>query len=218
MKWYRYIFLVITIFMFCPTFIKADNGCSNSEIVKYQELAKNINVTYDYIEENGQVIFKVKINNLTPGLIVKDISHDKIYKYSSNEIMLPDNFYQGNSYKFYIYIDNDCSNKKVYSKYITLPYYNNYYNSSLCEGIEEFKYCQKWVKTISTGSEFEKQIISYKESLKEKHDLDEKNKEYKGLLYEISLIYLKYYFIILPIFIITGIMIIIKINKKQDLF
>ena len=57
MRWYKYLLLSILLFIF-PPIVKA-NICSNSEIVKYQELAKNIDITYDYIEENSNIIFNI---------------------------------------------------------------------------------------------------------------------------------------------------------------
>ena len=62
MKWYKYVLVMILCLV--PNIIHAE--CSNSEIVGYQEQAKNINVTYDYTEhpENNYVSFSIKINNL----------------------------------------------------------------------------------------------------------------------------------------------------------
>lgn len=161
MKWYKCLFLVILLFMGCPKLTKALT-CSNAEMVKYQELAKNVNVSYEYVEQNSVVLFKIKFTNIQPGLVIKDVKNNNSYNYSSSELEL-NNFYQGKNYRFDIYTtDANCSGQLLYSHYMSLPYYNPYYISPLCEGIEGFKYCQKWTKPPSSQENFERAIEKYK--------------------------------------------------------
>ncbi len=211
MKWYKYLSLFLLLFIFVPI-VKAET-CSNSEIVKYQELAKNIEITYDYVESDNNVFFKIKLSNLIPGLLVRDVAHNKNYNYTSDNIELQDQFYQGTSYKFYVYMET-CSNKKVYSHYITLPYYNYLYNDEICKGIEKFKYCQKWVKT-QNYEELKSKIEKYKQDQTKKEEVNEKQ---NGLFDDLFEIYLNYYYIILPIIIIILSVTIWRYNRKEDLF
>lgn len=215
MRWYKYLLVFLLSFIFVPL-VNAET-CSNSEIVKYQELAKNVDIYYDYEEIDGGIIFKVKISNMQPGLIVRDTRNDKNYIYTDNTIEMSDTFYQGNGYRFDIYSDNpNCSDKIMFTRYVTLPYYNNYYNTDICKGIEEFKYCQRWTKTRDYDF-MNKEIAKYKNSLnKEKKEDD--NTSVDGLFDIIFKFYLNYYYIILPIIIIPSIIFIYKYNKKNDLF
>lgn len=215
MKYLKCFVLVVSFFMFCPI-IKAKNTCSNSEIVKYQELAKNVSVKYETIEEENKVYFKVKINNLIPGLKIRDVDHDTYYGYTGGEIIIPNKFYQGFNYKFYIYADGVCSDKMMYTKYITMPFYNDYYNSVICEGIEEFELCQKWIKT----PDYETMELRTQEYRKQKEAASQKKEviSKKNLIDYIIELYLERYYIILPIIIVGLFIIIISQNRKNKLF
>lgn len=216
MRWYKYLLLSILLFIFTPI-VKA-NTCSNSEIVKYKELAKNVEITYDYVETDAGVYFKVKMINLMPGIKIKDVYNNLFYDYTGNELELNSYYGQGRSYKFSFYtVDENCYIGSLYDRYITLPYYNYYHNSELCNGIEEFKYCHKWTKGPNSYDEFEKLVNEYKNSLKTQ-DLSIENKNENGLFDSIIELYLKYYYIFLPIIIIISLIVIWKYNKNQDLF
>ena len=215
MKWYKYVLFMILFLV--PNVIHAE--CSNSEIVQYQEQAKNINITYDYTEhENSYVLFTIKIANLTPGLYIQDSKSGTDYHYTGSDITI-DNYNSGNTYRFKIFTDGgNCSDTLITKKYVTLPYYNVYYKDPICEGIEDYRYCQKWAKVILPYDEFYKKVTTYKNSLLSDEENTNTNISNYCIFIFLLNIYIKYYYIILPIIIIGGYIIIHRHNKKQDLF
>lgn len=216
MKKYVYLLLFMFLFMSFPNMTKA-NTCMNSEKVKWQEIAKKISYSYDYLEFNEVAVFQIKLINIDPTLIIKDAKSDKTYSAANGELIL-DGYNSGKNYRFNVYAnDSNCGGISLYTFYVSLPYYNSYYKSSLCQGIEDFKYCQKWTRQPSSQSEFESSIKQYKESL-EKEDNPNKEKKTTTIFDGIISFYLKYYYIILPIIIIIVGIIIYRRQKKQDLF
>ena len=217
MKWYKSV-VFISLFLI-PNMVHAE--CSNSEIVQYQEQAKNINITYDYTEyaENNFASFSIKIANLTPGIYLRDDSTRTFYHYTGEDINL-DNYDYGNTYKFTVYSDGgNCPGRYIATKYVNLPYYNARYKSPLCEGIEEFKYCQKWARVQNVSDyEFEKAIEKYKKTLEQENNENNKNLSSYDVLKFLLKIYINSYYFVLPIIIIGGIIIIRRHNKKQELF
>ena len=214
MKWYKYV-VFISLFLI-PNMVHAE--CSNSEIVQYQEQAKNINITYDYTEyDNSYVLFNVKIANLTPGIYIRDVQNQMDYRYTGNDISL-DNYKSGNSYKFKIYSDSEnCPDRYITTKYLNLPFYNKYYKDPSCKGIENFRYCQKWIKNTISYNEFSSKISEYKSSLAVEDDVISNASNYDIFNFLLE-IYIKYYYIILQTIIIAGYIIIHRHNKKEDLF
>lgn len=215
MSKYKYVILSILTFILLPNSIKGA-VCADSEKVKYQSLAKNISVSYDYTEENTKAKFNVVFSNVPEGFYIKEYNSNKTYERTGSEMVIS-NLNQGKSFKFEIYTTSlGCDDVALYTHYVNLPYYNPYYNDSLCSGIENYKYCNKWINKRITRDEFEKNVTKYKESLNKKDEIIEEKPE--GLFDIIAKIYLKYYWIILPIIIVTGFISIKRYQRKQDLF
>jgi hypothetical protein len=212
----RYIYLLFTILLltFCPKV--GASVCSNSEKVSYQNLAKNISTSYEYVEGTGT--FNIIFTNVSSNLYIRNIKTEVDYPYTNSEMVLS-NFKSGNSYKFGIYTsDFNCRNEILYTFYITLPYYNPYYQDTLCSGIENYKYCKKFLTNSITYNEFVKNVNSYRDSLNETTtDIEEVSSSNSYLDYFIDF-YLDYYYIILPLIIIICFIIRWRYNKKNDLF
>lgn len=215
MKNLKYILLLL-FFIIYPTTTKAAI-CSDSEIVELQNVAKNISTSYDYVEENGNVHFNVTFTNMNPSVYLVDSSSKQRYYYSNNEFTIG-GLQQGSSYKFNVYANKDyCVDYLVYTIYVNLPYYNPYYNDSLCSGIESYKFCKKFVNIQLDYDTFQKSVLAYKESLNKKDNSNEdisKNKWLNSLLE----LYINTYYIILPFIIIVCLVIRHQYNKKNDLF
>lgn len=190
--------------------------CSDKEKVKFQEMAQNITTTYSYVESNNQVTFNITFSNIPEGFRIYDYTNRKEYPYITSEITLTD-YKDGNSYRF-DYYTNDilCQYSRLYSSYINLPFYNPYYNDSICSGLN-YKYCNKWQKINMTYEEFIKDVTNYKKSL-ELSTIDLSKEEIKGFFDYVSEFYIKYYYIVLPLFIGFAISYIIYYNRKQNLF
>lgn len=211
-KWVIFILLVILFPMNTKALM-----CSNADKVKFQDMAQNITSTYSYVENNGNVNFSITLSNIPEKFIIKDANNDKIYNYTSSEITL-NGFDYGKSYRFDIYVDDiNCFLDKIYSIYVSLPAYNIYYNDEVCEGIESYKYCNKWQSIPFTYDDFIANVTDYRLSLYKLEDLDDYY-SYNGMFDTVIEFYVKYYYIILPAIIMIGLFGIYRYNKKNDLF
>lgn len=206
---------LFTIIMFFP--IKITAQCNNSEIIRRSSLAKNISISYNSIEENGQVTFYITLSNLHPDFYIKDVQNKKEYYYTSNEIVLYG--YKPNiNYRFDVYGVGEC-NQRLYSHYVNLPGYNPYYSDPICIGVTN-SICQKWVNINYDYDTFAKEVnkIKQKTQEQEKNQVEE---EPIGIYDYIFKLFIDYYYIILPTIIIICLIIIIIQNnkrKKEDLF
>lgn len=200
--------LIVYIFLCFPITVFADR-CSNEEKIAFASLAKNISVTYDYIEQNNQVSFNIILTNLQPGLKIKDVMNNREYYYSSSELILY-GYQPGNNYRFDVY-SYSCDSK-LYSHYVTLPGYNKYYSDPVCNEVNA-SVCQKWITINYDYDTFVKEVNKYKIQKIEKPI--EENKEVLGIYYYIINFFVKYYYIVLPIIIIIC-SVIIYIQRKKD--
>lgn len=214
MKGYRYILLSIILLAVSPKISALT--CDNKVKVDYQEKAKNITYSYDYNDSNNT--FNATITNIAEGFYLLDLDSYQRHGYSGSELTL-NNLQPGRRYKFGIYSSNiDCLNKNLYTLYVTLPYYNPYYKDSLCSGIENYKYCKKFINKSVTYEEFAQNVTDYRNKLINGDDEEDKKDAISSLLSEIFNFYLKYYYIFSLVIIIGGGIIIWRHNKKQDLF
>lgn len=216
MKRYIYILASIISFILFPNSIKA-SICPNSELVNLKSMAQNVSISYDYVEENENTTFKVTFTNIPQNFYIMDLVNKQVYNYTGSEMTIP-NLPQGKKLKYGVYISQSyCDNILLYTHYVTLPYYNPYYNHELCKGISDFNYCNKWINKKFDFNQFTEVVTKYRDKLNREL---EKNKEPEKIsLFTIFIdFYLKYYYIILPVIIITGILVIRRYNKKQDLF
>ena len=208
--------LIFSITLFLMVFLpyKVNALCSDSEIIRLQNIAKNINYSYEYDETEEK--FSITFTNLNDEIIIRSSTTGRSYN-GIKEIKIND-FISGN-YKFNIYAkDNKCTKDILATKYIELPYYNVFYNSELCDGINNYSYCQKWQKNSVSYDVWYSKVTKYRNSIKEvkKEEIDN-----SGLFDKIGNIimkfYVNYYYIILPLIIIILCSIIYAKNKKEEL-
>ena len=191
--------------------------CSNEQRVNYQTLASNITTNYTYTEQNGTVTFQITLSNIYEGLIVNDIKNGTTYPYQGNELTIT-NLNPNTSYRFDIYTsDVYCRQEVLYSHYVNTPPYNPYYQDEVCVGAEKFALCQKWTQITMPYEEFKQKVEQLKKPAVEEPTINTKTTTKSFYDYAIEL-YLKYYYIVLPLFMIVGITIIYRYNKKNDLF
>lgn len=208
-----FILICFSILFILPYKVNAE--CSDSETIRLSNISNNINISYIY--NDSQKKFTIKFTNLTKEIIIKDIYNNK--KYNVNDELIIKNYTSGN-YKFNIYSNNKCSNEILNTKYIKLPYLNRFYDSDECKGIENYSYCNKWVPSPFEYDKFIKNINEYRNNLKKDEIVNKKNKENMfDKIRKLSIeIYANYYFIILPIFIGTLLIIIFVKRKNENLF
>lgn len=212
MKKFLYIIVLSFILFIFPNKIKAD--CDDLELIKLSKLANNVNVNYFYNKNKNY--FEIFVTNLTDDLVLN--FNNKEYRYNYDFVI--ENVKSGD-YKFDIYAkDKNCTSDILSSKYLSLPYYNKYYNSKECEGVTNTIYCMKWIKYNLDYNTWIKGIEKYNETnIKEEIKQNENNKQSKKKSIKVILlnIYVKYYYIILPtIIIILELFIYIK-NKKDQI-
>lgn len=191
--------------------------CTNENKVRLQTLAQNINISYDYQEENGGITFRAILTNIHEDLIIEDVTNGVIYKEHGNELIIS-NLKSDKSYRFDIKTEKYfCHHEKLYTHYLNTPSYNPYYQDEVCHGVESYTLCNKWQK-ITTSYEVWKQKVEDQKNSQAKEEPIVKEETKKGIFDYIIDIYIQYYYIILPLFILSGIVIIYRHNKKEDLF
>lgn len=152
-------FIFFLTLMFFPNLVKAE--CSTEEYNKLLQQANSVEITYKYVEDNG--MFQLVINNLSSDLVV--FNNTTSYLYIGNgEVINGERIIGGKLISFNIKASEttSCINQSIKTKSIQLPYYNEFSTSELCEGIEDYKYCQKFVTKKLTKSQFKKYIEEYK--------------------------------------------------------
>lgn len=209
----KYLKLIMVIFFaMIPYQVKAYNICSTEDTVKLNKLASNVLANYSYYETDGVVKFKITINNLSSNTYIYDAVKKQTY-YSTGEITL-ENYGPNQTVEYKIYSNIAyCKGQYLNSIFVTLPPYNPYYKDKLCSGIEDYKLCQKWSNVNLTYDEFKQQIYTYRnDNNEQKKNI---NDNYKSI-YELILdFYIKYYYIILPLIIVVG-GIILAVNKQKS--
>lgn len=211
------ILLIICIFFLAPRLViaRSKTKCDYTLLANLKKLSSNINVTYTYYIKDNEAYFDVTLTNLQENIYFID-NYNRVYYYNNTfdgVITIPG--YRSGKVTFTFYSnDSECLNEKLSVKYTNLPYYNIFYNYEECKGIEEFSLCQKWSKNNYGYEEFKEQTNAYKEK-KNKKEIDNNEIVSKKWFEKLVDLYLSYYYIITPLFIIVviGIMNLIKYIK-----
>ena len=166
-KFKRLITLLMFFMLFLP--IKAKAICNYTELANLKKLASNVNISYDYEDISNSVKFNVTISNITKNVSVKDVTNNRTFSTintTDGEVVISD-FRDGQTYKMEVYSNSisSCYGELLNTVYVNLPSYNPYYGNKICNGIEDYSLCQKWIKHSMTWNEYEKAINEYKESL-----------------------------------------------------
>jgi hypothetical protein len=188
-------------------------------MVKWKSLAQNITYSYDAIESNNNVTVKITFSNFVKGLYIKDTKSDKNYYYNNSSELTLSGYKPNNSYRFEIYTnDQYCKFNLLYTLYVVVPWYNQFQHDEICEGIEEYTLCQKWINNQYSYEDWKKKVQAYKDSLIANDEENIQNERETSILEKIIDVYGNIYFIVLPIIIIVGGATIYVYNKKHDLF
>lgn len=211
-KYYLRIVFLVVLFAI-PLIAKAD--CSYNDKVRLQKLAGNVSFGYRYNETKYSVIFEITVSNLTSEIYMVDRSTGR-YHYSNNEDFKLENYQPGETIRFDFYArDANCTSEKLFTNYVTLPTYNPYYSSDICKGIEDFEFCQKWLKHSMTYKEFYEGVTNYLNKAEVKPEPVESEEEFNWDA--IIEFWAKYYIYILVTIIIGGGIILYLHDRKSDL-
>ena len=158
----KYILVTIGIMFIIPFTVKAD--CSYEREAELSRIAANVQFSYTYtVDENGEPIFTVNINNLTNDIYVKDSTGSGLFQpviSGTGEKKL--SYAAGSSVTFDIYSnDSSCYGEKLSSMYVNLPQFNYYSTNEECQKYPDFKYCQVWLNTSITPTQFQNELTQY---------------------------------------------------------
>lgn len=178
------VILIVALLLFLPS--KVNGYCSYEEKVRLNNIAKNIDITYDYYYEGNRVKFNMTITNMHKDVYIYDTHQMATYYYNGNlenpkEVTYND-YYSGSTCSFLIYGNTpNCKGELIMTQYKTLPAYNGYSADPLCVGIEEFELCQKWKTAPIDYEAFVEAVTEYrnKEVIEEEKEIKiEKNLDY----------------------------------------
>lgn len=223
----KYLIIFLALFLIPNT--SSANECSVSEMNRLKKIASNITYKYEYIENipetgYGSVKFKFTISNVTSDIYLTNNTGEytvvgseivKYYKPNANNQIIIENQEDGKSYSYRIYGNTvNCKDEYISKIYITTPDYNEFYIHDLCKGIEDYKFCQKWVKTDYTEKEFERVVKKYIKSLEKTPEPEEPDPGDEWFVSLISFL-TKYIYVLIPV-IVLCIIGIVYLSKKDD--
>lgn len=210
------IILFLLVLLLIPNKVNAvyeiiDSRCTTELKTTLRNEASDVVYRFARTEQNGNVLYNLYFYNSTNNLYIKD-SNDNIYSNLKLENLKP-----GSKFNIYIYASNAnyCSGYKVLTKLISVPYYNPYYGSELCEGISEYSLCREDVTVSLTKEDFEKKVKEYKESKNNNQDKEEEEYIYEKNIDIIALIIEYKYYILAVLSVILIILSAIIINNKS---
>lgn len=211
------LFYLLFILMLLPINTKAvyeviDSRCTTELKLSLKEEGKNITYRLSNVTDNNNVTYTLYFYNLTENIYLTDSNGNII---NSDKI---ENLKPGTKISLNLYASNKnyCEGYKVATKLISVPYYNPYAKSDLCNGYEEYYLCSEDTNVTLSQEEFEKKLEEYKKSLKEtEEEKPIEIEEDKFNLLEFIQDYWYYFASIIGIIFIVVITIII-INKRKN--
>lgn len=231
--------LVIILFSFI-FIMNANAECSYQERRDLLNDAKNIDISFDINEEEKvetgvntygeQVnitskIYNIKINvsGLTDNVFIKYYNYfdneEKYIHYSDTKngvfIFEDDNYTDLYTYYFEMFSSKSgCLGNKLYTKKVVKPIYNGYSNYNICknEGMDTFKYCQKFV--TEDFNIIESEFIELANEYLNNMDVEEIEKDF-NFVDILKNYYI--YFLVVIVLIVTIIIVIIIKNKRSRL-
>ena len=211
----------IFLFLVFPSTVRGSDAWDNAKVVRYQNIASNVNVSTTYQDVAGGVTFQAVITNVTPDIRVFDLTNRVSYYYGNNpenpsEIII-DGLEADHTYRFEIYAtaNDGCNYGVLYTYYVNTPAYNAYYNDPVCSDVKEYRLCQKWLKTDLSHEEFVRQVNQYKASLETQDSEQVDVTETPGFNLAQFLADYYYIFLIIIILFIVGML---YWNERRDTF
>jgi len=186
-----YILMLGLLFLLLPLKITALE-CDPVELNKLKKLASFSEIKYQHIKNyvptkeeeqfgplNLKNRFSVTINNFSDKFIVKEYYSDNLFQYNPTlitpTVITKGDFVGGDSYTFYFFANtNDaCHYQLLRGETIRLPKYNEYSEHELCQGIEDYRLCDRWFPgTIASEDYFIDKVNKYKIFLGEQKNND----------------------------------------------
>ncbi len=204
----------LLVYLCFPVFMSVKAECNQQETIRISKLMSNVNSSYTFNEEDQS--FTIRFTNLVDDLYLYDENYFEAYYPENGEVILYDAL-PSYSYEFTVR-STKCEDTRV-NRYVTLPFYNPLYKEEICQGVTGLSLCEKWASTPDlTEEEFVAEVTAYKNR---KAGQEQEKEEVDGLFDIIINFFVKYYFIVIPVVIVlcvVGIVLKVKLNKKNKLF
>ena len=128
--------LFLLILLAFPIFLNAE--CTYKEKYELNALSSYIDYTYDYNESSE--LFTVNLFNIDEKLELR--YENKVYTPENGKVTL-NNVEPGSRLYIDVYstIQNECFNEYLRVLYVSVPYFNRFYESVLCDGHEDLDIC-----------------------------------------------------------------------------
>lgn len=128
--------LFLLILLAFPIFLNAE--CTYKEKYELNALSSYIDYTYDYNESSK--LFTVNLFNIDEKLELR--YENKVYTPENGKVTL-NNVEPGSRLYIDVYstIQNECFNEYLRVLYVSVPYFNRFYESVLCDGHEDLDIC-----------------------------------------------------------------------------
>lgn len=206
------------IVLLCLPLIKVEAYyCSYQQQARLKGLASNINTSYDFVEKNNKATFSITLTNLNPDLYIIDMTNNKTYEYTKDEIKI-NGYSSGQVVKYQVYSNVEFCSNLLYTISVALPSYNPYYKESVCDGLNNYSLCERWTKHNLNKEQFIERVNQYRDSLRGGSTEIETPKE-EDAIWDIILEYiLKYYYVPLILIIIGCSIGIYVSNKKSNIY
>lgn len=215
----KFLFIALFLLLF-PLNINA-TVCSDNQIKKFEFLAKEIQTTFDYTETSDGILFTVNFHNVDDNLYLVDYNSAStllIYKKDQNGLISVPECKASTTYTFSVLNENSVCDSKIITKIkVTTPNYNKYYKDSLCSGIENYSYCQKWSNLGSVSyNEFKRNVENYKKQQETNNNTNNNVPEDNDTNRIRNFIANNYIYIIIGIVVISGVTVLVYNNKKKN--
>ena len=129
------VFFLLVLFIW-PTFVNAE--CTYSEKYELNALSSYIDYTYDYNESTN--LFTVDLFNIDSRL---ELRYDNVIYTPENGNVTLANIEPGSRLSVNVYstVENECFDEHLRVVYVSVPYFNRFYESVLCDGHEDLDIC-----------------------------------------------------------------------------
>lgn len=155
---YKYLFVFLgSLFMF-PLVSNAE--CSYERQAELSKIASNVGFSYTYeVDKQNTPQITAVINNITDDIYIEDGDGnvfrgqgEKTRKCANDETIM-----------FRIYSnDLNCKGELILTKYLNIPYFNEYSNYPACVEHGEYSLCTPWANTKSISREdFDSLMFDY---------------------------------------------------------
>ncbi len=211
--------IIVFVLLLLVPFSKVFAVCDYNEIAKLKKMAANVTISYDYVETDSSVRFKITLNNLRDEMYFIDKLTYTQYDYQSEEQTIS-NYRSGQTVRYDFYsTDPECAEYPLYTARVVLPSYNQYYQDEVCIGASEYSLCQKWSSHNLSYDNFVKKVTEYKNSLVEPEEpVIEENPSGTITFVQLIINFLLDYYIYIIIVLSLGLIALLAIRKKDDIY